>query len=84
MKLISSFIVTLCLLTAIYVVLHYVFLFLKLNDLLALILFALPLCFYIAYATHDNRHDMIRAGASIFGWFVFVVCASAGLVLFIS
>lgn len=83
MKELKSLLAILGLTSAAFIALHYLILFLGLNDLLALILLALPVIAVIAYTTNDSRGDMFRSALSIYGWFVSVVLAAAALALFI-
>ena len=63
-----------------FVGLHYLILLTGLNDLAALILFALPLAIMIAYSTEDSAAEMARSSIIIYAWFSAVVLAAAGLV----
>ncbi len=66
-----------------FVGLHYLILYLGLNDVTALILFALPMIAMIAYSSHDTPSEMIRSAGTIFISFISVVFAALGLVWFI-
>ena len=81
MKEIVSFFSTIGLLGLAFIALHYLVLFLGLNDVFALILFALPICIFIAYSTHDQWQKIWRTALTIYGWVVGVVLATAGLAL---
>ncbi len=78
-----SFVATLALLGAALTLLHWISLWLELPDIVALLLFALPLSFYFAYCTESTRARVLRIGLRYFLVFASVVLASAGLVLFI-
>ncbi len=66
-----------------FVGLHYLILFLGLNDVTALILFALPVVAMIAYSSHDTPSEMMRSAVTIYVSFISVIFAAWGLVLFI-
>jgi len=83
MKELFSLLIILGLMGLIFVGLHYLILFLGLNDLSALILFALPVIAMIAYSCHDSPSEMIRSARAIFISFISVVFAAWGLVWFI-
>ena len=83
MKELFSLLIILGLMGLIFVGLHYLILFLGLNDLSALILFALPVIAMIAYSCHDSLSEMIRSARTIFISFISVVFAAWGLVWFI-
>ncbi len=83
MKLIYSFLITLGLMVAAFVGLHYLILFLKLNDVTALILLALPMVVMIAWSTHETARKMLHSAIVIYACFVSVILAAAGLVWFI-
>ena len=63
--------------------LHLVFVWLKLPDLAALLVFALPVIAYIAYCTQNTRSAMLRSAVRIYLGFSGVVLAAAGLVYLI-
>jgi hypothetical protein len=83
MKELFSLLIILGLMGLIFVGLHYLILFLGLNDLSALILFALPVIAMIAYSCHDSLSAMIRSARTIFISFISVIFAAWGLVWFI-
>jgi hypothetical protein len=62
---------------------HLLSLWLNLPDLLALMLWALPIAAYLAHCTRDPRQPLIRVAARIYGGFAGVVLAAAGLVYLI-
>ncbi len=66
-----------------FVGLHYLILFFKFSDVMALILFALPVVAIIAYSTHETPRKMLRSAISIYTCFVSVILAASGLVWFI-
>jgi len=78
-----SFIAALAVLGAAFSIVHWISLALALPDLLALLLFALPVIAYIAYCTEDTRAQMLRAAWRIYATFAAVLLASAALVFFI-
>ncbi len=78
-----SFIAALAGFAAAFSVVHWVSFKLALPDLVALLLFALPIVAYIAYCTHDRRQQMLRAGGVIYTGFAATVLACAGLVYLI-
>ena len=66
-----------------FVGLHYFILFFRLNDVTALLLFALPVVAMIAYSSHDTLSEMIRSARTIYLSFISVIFAALGLVWFI-
>jgi hypothetical protein len=80
MKEIKSLMSMLGMMAIAFVGLHYLILLTGLNDLAALILFALPLAIMIAYSTEDSAAEMARSSIIIYAWFSAVVLAAAGLV----
>ncbi len=66
-----------------FVGLHYFILFFGLNDVTALLLFALPVVAMIAYSSHDTLSEMMRSAGTIFISFISVIFAASGLVWFI-
>ena len=83
MKNVVSFLITISLMAATLIGLHYLILFFGLNDVTALILFALPVTVLIAHSTHETAHGMWKSAISIYVSFVSVVLISSGLVWFI-
>jgi hypothetical protein len=83
MKELSSLLIILGLMAMAFVGLHYLILFLGLNDVTALILFALPVVAMIAYSSHDTPSEMMRSAVTIYVSFISVIFAAWGLVLFI-
>lgn len=83
MKYVVSFLTTISLMAATLVGLHYLILFIGLNDVTALILFALPVTVLIAHSTHETVRDMLKSAILIYLSFVSVVLISSGLVWFI-
>jgi hypothetical protein len=65
-------------------VLHHLILWLRLPDLAALMVLALPIVFYIAYCTVDSRSAILRASIRIYLPFAGVVLTSAALVLWLT
>jgi hypothetical protein len=63
--------------------LHLVIVWLGVSDLVALLVFALPVVVYISYCTHESRRKAIASALRIYLSFSFVVIASAGLVYLI-
>jgi len=83
MKTIGSFLLFLGLMILALTGIHYLALIMRLSDLSALLLFALPVVTMIAYCNHEVWHDMIRQAVIIYICFASVTLAAAGLVLFI-
>jgi hypothetical protein len=83
MKELLSLLVILGLMAIAFVGLHYLILFLGLNDISALILFAMPVVAMIAYSSHDTLPEMMRSAGTIFISFISVILAASGLVWFI-
>ena len=79
-----SFVATLALLGVALTLIHWLGLWLALPDIVVLLLFALPLCFYFAYCTEPTRARVLRTGLRHYLIFAAVVLACAGLVLYIS
>lgn len=63
---------------------HWFSLALGLPDLVALMLFALPVIAYIAYCTQDSPAAMLRAGTITYTAFAAILLACAGLVYLIA
>jgi len=74
---------TLVLLGVVFLSLHLVILWLGLNDLVALLLFAIPITLYISYCTRPNGPQIIIAALRIYFSFAAVTLLSAGLVFVI-
>ena len=68
----------------VFSVLHHLILWLRLPDLAALMVLALPVVFYIAYCTVDSKSSVLRASLRIYLGFAGVVLPSAALVLWIT
>ena len=83
MKELLSLLVILSLMAMAFVELHYLILFLGLNDITALILFAMPVIAMIAYSSHDTPSEMMRSAGTIFISFISVILAASGLAWFI-
>ncbi len=83
MKELFSLLIILGLMATTFVGLHYLILFLGLNDITALILFALPMIAMIAYSSHDTLSEMIRSARTIYLSFISVIFAASGLAWFI-
>ncbi len=63
--------------------LHLVILWLGFSDLVALLMFALPIVAYISYCTQDSSRQVILSTLRIYGTFSSILIASAGLVYLI-
>ena len=83
MRPVLSFIAALAVLGAAFSLLHWISLALALPDLLALLLFALPVIAYMAYCTESTPVQVLRAAVRIYVTFAAVLLASAALVYFI-
>ena len=83
MKEFISLLILLGLMAMAFVGLHYLILFFGLNDVAALLLFALPVVAMIAYSSHDTLPEMIRSARTIYISFISVIFAASGLVWFI-
>ena len=75
-----SFVATLLVLGFALTLLHWLSLWLALPDIVALLLFALPLSFYFAYCVEPTRARMLRVGLRHYLIFTSVVLACAGIV----
>ncbi len=78
-----SFAATLILLGVVFILLHLVLVWLGVSDLVALLVFALPLAGYISYCTNESRKKVIASALQIYLSFASVIIASAGLVYLI-
>ena len=83
MRAFASFIATLVCLGVAFSLLHVVILWLQLPDVMALLLFAIPIVLYIAYCTGTTRAQTLRSALTIYLGFSGVVLAAAGLVYLI-
>ncbi len=83
MRPLLSLIAALVLLGAAFSLIHLLSLWLRLPDLVALLLFAIPVVAYIAYTLFDSRAEMLRAAMTYYVSFAGVVLAAAGLVFLI-
>ena len=83
MKPLVSFIATLAILGVAFSFLHWLIVALGLPDIVALLLFAIPITAYIAYCTQETRAAMWRSAIRIYGAFAAVTLSAVGLVLFI-
>ena len=83
MRPLLSLLAALVLLGAAFTSIHLLSLRLNLPDLVALLLFAIPVVFYIAYTSFDSRGKILRAAAVYYFAFAGVVLAAAGLVFII-
>ncbi len=83
MKELISLLIILGLMALAFVGLHYFILFFGLNDVTALLLFALPVVAMIAYSSHDTLSEMIRSARTIYLSFISIIFAALGLVWFI-
>ena len=79
-----SFVATLAFFGVAFPLLHAAILWLRLPDLAALLLFAIPVVGYIAYCTESTRADMARAALRIYLPFALVTLAAGGFVIAIS
>lgn len=78
-----SFIATLVVLGVAFSFLHWLILALGLNDLAALMLFALPITGYIAYSTQETTATRIRFAIRMYLVFAAVTLSAAALVWYI-
>ena len=78
-----SLFATLTLLGAAFTLLHWLILWLKLPDLVALLLFALPVAAYIAWCSVESRQAQLRLALQIYSSFAAVTIASAAIVYLI-
>ena len=76
-----SFVATLAFFGVAFSLLHAAILWLRLPDLAALLLFAIPVVAYIAYSTEPTRADMLRAALRIYLAFALLTLAAGGFVL---
>ena len=83
MQPVLSFIATLAVLGVAFSLLHWLILALGLSDLAALMLFALPIAGYIAFATQETTAGRLRFAVQSYLVFAAVTLAAAGLVWFI-
>ena len=83
MQPVISFIATLVFLGVAFSFLHWLILALGLSDLVALLLFALPIAGYIAYTTQETTETRWRFAVRIYVVFAAVTLSAAGLVLYI-
>ena len=78
-----SFIATLVVLGVAFSFLHWLILALGLNDLTALMLFALPITGYIAYSTQETTETRLRFALRMYLVFASVTLSAAALVWYI-
>ncbi len=78
-----SLVATLGLLGVTFTLLHWLILWLNLPDLVALLLFALPVVAYIAWCTVESRAAQLRFALQIYLCFSLVTIASAAIVYLI-
>lgn len=83
MQPIPSFIVTLGLFGVAFSLLHFTILWLRLPDLAALLLFAVPVIAYLAYCTQNTRAAMLHSALWIYATFAAVVLSAGALVYLI-
>jgi hypothetical protein len=83
LKQVASFAATFVLLGVVLALLHHLLLWLNSPDIVALLVFALPLVAYIAYTTQPTRALWLRSALSIYTGFAGVVLAATGLVYLI-
>jgi len=82
-KPVVSFAATLILLGATFLLLHLVGVWAGVIDVVALLLFAIPITGFIAYCTHQSQTQMLRSALQIYGSFCAVVVSAVGLVYLI-
>jgi len=80
LKLILSFIATLVFFGVAFSLLHQAILWLRLPDLAALLLFAVPVVGYIAHCTQPSRAAMLISAVRIYASFAAVVLSAGALV----
>ena len=78
-----AFIATLVSMGVTFSLFHGLILWLNLPDLVALLMFALPLVAYAAYCTQNSPRQVLRSATRIYASFATVVLASASLVYLI-
>ena len=78
-----SFIATLAVLGVALSAIHWLLAWLRLPDIAALLLFAVPLIAYLSYATQDSCGQRIRAALRMYLVFAGVVLSAAALVYLI-
>ena len=78
-----TFIATLVSMGVVFSFLHVVILYLTLPDLLALLIFAIPVVAYIGYCTRHTRWQALHSAIAIYISFAGVVLACTGLVYLI-
>jgi ABC-type bacteriocin/lantibiotic exporter with double-glycine peptidase domain len=83
LKPIASFIATLAFFAVAFSLLHVTILWLRLPDLAALLLLAIPVIAYLAYCTQQTRPAMLRSAIRIYASFTAVVLSAGGLVYLI-
>jgi len=83
LKPILSYLATLVLFGVAFSLLHFVSLWLRLPDLAALLLLAIPVVGYLAYCTQNTHAAMLRSAARIYATFAAVVLSAGGLVYLI-
>jgi len=66
-----------------FTLLHGLISWLNLSDLIALLIFAIPIAAYTAYCTHNSPRRALHSAIWIYGSFAGVVLASASLVYLI-
>lgn len=79
----ASFFATLGFFGVAFPLLHVTVLWLRLPDLAALLLFALPVTAYVAYCSQNSRAVMLRSAARIYVSFALVVLSAGALVYLI-
>ena len=63
-----------------FLLLHLLIIALGLGDLVALLLFAIPVVAYLAYSTQETRARRLKSAVQIYLSFACVTLAAAGLV----
>jgi hypothetical protein len=83
LKPLISLAITLVATGALASLLHLVIVWLGVNDLVALLLYAAPIAIYVSYCTRQSRADIVGSALLIYCSFSGVVLAAAGLVYLI-
>jgi len=80
---VASFIATLGTMGVVFTLMHLLFFYLRVPDLVALLLFGIPVTCYIAYCIEESKQKIIAAALRIYFPFAAVLVCAAGLVYFI-
>lgn len=78
-----SLLTTLVLTGVVFSCLHFAIVWLKLTDLPALLVYAAPISFYLAYCTEETATATWRAGLQSYAVFCAVVLSATGIVYLI-